>query len=479
MVFSELLHLRAASNPDGISVISGQERLTYAQLLTSALAIASSLPSAPATTPLALTATLSLPFFVVLSGALIAEVPVLLEHPHETAERRDLLRKTARVGGVMRLSDECPLRWWVEPFQSSAQEAESLPSLSTPAILIATSGSSGTPKIIPLMAHHLLESARRVNQRLTVTPDSVWLLSLMPAHIGGFSIVARALVAGCALVIPPDLKRRHLHQIAQEHRVSHLSLVPSVAQEFLEIGPLPSSLSAILLGGERLTHAQRNTLSSVPECFLSYGATETASCIALARLSEIAHLPDAVGYPLRDTVVTIRNERGDPNPAGEVGMVEISGPTISAAESDPLTGYRIWRSADRGYLSESGLLHILGRADEVIISGGVKIDAHEIVDAAISSTLITEATVIKTSDSRWGERAVLFVTAPETTSAERLSLYLRSRLGGTRAPREIVILTSFPRTAIGKINRARLRLYADGGEDNETRQGLIREHLVR
>jgi O-succinylbenzoic acid--CoA ligase len=308
----------------------------------------------------------------------------------------------------------------------------------------------------------------------------VWLLSLMPAHIGGLSIIVRAAVAGCAVVIPPDLKRPLLHQISHEHAVTHLSLVPSVAEEFIKIGPIPESLQALLLGGERITTAQRRALASLPECYLSYGATETASCIAVARLAEIWDIPDSVGFPISDTNIQIRDERGELCSTNEPGIVEISGPTISGEKYDSHSGHQIWRSTDRGYIDNSGMLHILGRTDEVIISGGVKISANEIVDAAIATNLVTEAAVIKSPDNQWGEKAILFATAPTTTSAKTLYEELRKSLGAPRAPREIIILFSFPRTAIGKIDRSELKLYgADLTLKDGTFSPLIRQKFLR
>ena len=308
----------------------------------------------------------------------------------------------------------------------------------------------------------------------------MWLLSLIPAHIGGLSIIVRAAVAGCAVVIPPDLKRPLLHQISHEHAVTHLSLVPSVAEEFIKIGPMPQSLQALLLGGERTTTAQRRALASLPECYLSYGATETASCIAVARLAEIWNIPDSVGFPLSGTNIQIRDARGELCSTNEPGIVEISGPTISGEQCDWDSANRVWRSADLGYLDNLGLLHILGRTDEVIISGGVKISANEIVDAAIGTNLVTEAAVVKAPDNQWGEKAILFATAPTTTSAKTLYEELRKILGAPRAPREIIILVSFPRTAIGKIDRSTLKLYgADLTREDGTFSTLVSEKFLR
>lgn len=484
----DLLNHRAMNEPDRLAVIAPDRSLTYGELVQRAGVIAADLhdsaiisrlttsSSAPLP-PFALTAELSLSFVEAWWGAILAKLPLLLQHPHDPPERRILQQRLGGVAGCLLMSrNNGRERWSCEPDESAAHSP-------TDAVaLIATSGSSGQPKIIPIREQQLIESARRVNDRLVVDNTARWMLSLMPSHIGGVSILMRALVAGCPVVIPDNLKRTTLHQVATAHRVSHLSLVPSVAEEFIAVGPLPPSLRVILLGGERITRAQRKALAAVPACYLSYGATETASCIAVAHLREVIDLPDAVGRPLPDTRIQIIGESGEPCSVGELGTVEISGPTVTTVGS-PSRGdktFPTWRSTDQGFLDGTGILHILGRLDDVIISGGIKISAGEILEAALATKLVEHAAVVKAPDPRWGEHAVLFVTAPPTTIGSALSEVLRDRLGSARAPREIVILTEFPRTAIGKIDRAFLTEYANSTtKDLSLLSGFVREHYSR
>lgn len=480
---SQLLHLHAATNPDRVAVVSADGSLTYQELFERATARAQQLRDTTALSPflhvtshppLAITTELTLSFIETWWGAVLAGVPLLLQHPHDPVERQQLQRAQARVAGFVPWS----------PGADSAHYPGELPecSAATPidaAVLIATSGSTGQPKIIPLTENQLLESARRVNDRLSVDTHSRWLLSLMPAHIGGLSIMVRAVVVGCAIVIPDNLKRTTLHRFARDYEVTHLSLVPSVAEEFISVGPLPPSVKVILFGGERITQPQRATLANVPACYLSYGATETASCIALAPLAEIAPLPDAVGTPVADTTIKIITETETDCAVGEIGIVHVTGPTVTTNTSMPIanTTYPTWRSTDRGFLDDNGILHVLGRADDVIVTGGIKVSAQEIIDAALATGLVTEAAVIKTPHPRWGEQPVLIVTTPDTTTTTLLYTALSTRLGKPRTPREIIILREMPRTAIGKVDRAQLREYAlNNAKESSPIHHLVREH---
>lgn len=411
---------------------------------------------------------------------MLAGLPLLLQHPHEPIERRRRQQRVVGVVGEIHVSERVNAERW-------GSESSDLSENTSPdgAIFIPTSGSSGQPKVVPITAYQLIESARRVNERLSVSEKSVWLLSLMPAHIGGLSIIVRAVVAGCTLVIPDDLKRTTLSRIARAQQVSHLSLVPSIAEQFISSGPLPPSLEALLLGGERMTLTQRKKLTTVRACYFSYGATETASCVAVSRLADLEGLPDAVGTPIADTVVKIIGDEEEVLPVGEIGIVEISGPTVVV--QNPTTRcapHPTWRSTDRGFLDPNGILHLIGRADDIINSGGIKVSAHEIIDAALTTGLVEEAAVIKTPDIRWGERAVLFATARESinacelTSAAILLEMLRDHLGRTRIPREIIVLTALPRTSIGKVDRAALSNYAlNADRENSPLHLFVREHL--
>lgn len=489
ITLSHRLEHTATTYPERVAVIVDGRAFTYGELIVRARTIAqwlrnhapysnpiytsSSLPRPP----VAITAELSLSFIETWWGALIAGVPLLMQHPSDPIERRTSQQELAGVFATIHLSraeEGTPLSW--EPLSCPVNKPTDA------AVLIATSGSSGQPKFIPLTGPQLHESAVRVNQRLSVDDESRWLLSLIPSHIGGLSIVVRAAIAGCTLLIPEDLKRTTLHRISQTDAVTHLSLVPSVAEEFVNAGPLPSSLRVILLGGERITERQRKTLATIPACYLSYGATETASCIAVSRLAEIADLADAVGMPIADTSVHIIGEAGMTCSAEEVGIVHVTGPTVTpnTPASATTSPFPTWRSTDCGYLDRAGILHILGRVDDVIVSGGIKVSAQEIVDATLATGLVELAIVVKAPHPRWGEQPILFITAPSTTNASVLSTILKTRLGNVRTPREIVLLDNMPRTAIGKIDRALLTAYTS----NDNKQSspiyhLVREHFTR
>ena len=458
----ELLILRATTDRDRIAVISKTGSVTYHELIARASTLASDLfeggsyngpfplplPSYHPQSPVSVTAEITPSFVELWWASILAGVPLLLHHEGDPPARLARHRAAAGIVGVLSHEENKAPRashWHLEPIEPPHQRPQS-----RAAALIATSGSSGEPKIIEIPSPHLFASAVRVNHRLSVSHDSAWLLSLFPCHIGGLSIIVRAMVAGCALVIPDDLKRSTIHLASSTHKVTHLSLVPSVVEEFLAVGPMPSSVQVILLGGERIPSAKRALLASIPQCVVSYGATETSSCIASARLEEIGKTaPDAVGIPLADTTIRIIDDQGREVPRGEVGTIEVHGPTI-------ITQNGTWRSSDIGFVNTDGCLHVIGRRDDVIISGGMKIRGSEVVDAAISSGLVTDACVLKAPDARWGEQPILFVsglTAPLAT----LTDLLRASLGSHRTPRQIEVVESLPRTAIGKIDREALR----------------------
>lgn len=477
----ELLTIRATTEADRIAVISDRESISYRELITRSSRLAremfgssfsagdrGSLSPLHPQVPLSVTAEISSSFVELWWAAILARVPLLLHHTGDPPARLARYQATAGIGGALSYEGEGGTsggKWHLQPIE---QPSQTLPSRAS--ALIATSGSSGEPKIIAIPSTHLFASAMRVNDRLSVSHDSAWLLSLFPCHIGGLSIIVRAMVAGCALVIPDDLKRSTIHRAAITHQVTHLSLVPSVVEEFLAVGPMPTSVRVLLLGGERIPTTKRAMLASIPQCVVSYGATETSSCIISARLVDLAETaPDAVGTPLANTTIRIIDEQGQEVPPGEIGTLEVHGPTIieksdrdvsravggATSPAGDSSDYGTWRSSDLGFVDSHGCLHVIGRCDDVIISGGVNIRGSEVADTALSSGLVEEAYVVKAPDPRWGEQPILFVSGLKGSLAT-LSDVLRGSLGAHRTPRHIEVVESLPRTAIGKIDREAL-----------------------
>lgn len=352
------------------------------------------------------------------------------------------------------------------------------------ALVLRTSGSTGLPREVALGAEALVASARATHERLG--GDAQWLLTLPPTHVAGLQVVLRSVVAGTDLVAADldapfsaagfaaaaarmDGVRRYVSLVpTQLHRLVHAQ---GTADGEAALDAL-RSFDAILVGGAAtspsLLAAARGTGAAV---VTTYGMTETSGgCVydgvALA------------GVRVR----TVDGSSGQELPTAATGVVEISGPvlatgylgdealTASTFRTDP-DGSRWLRTSDLGSLSPDGVLTVLGRADDVIVTGGVNV-APAAVEAVLSGVLagVGEVCVVGVPDREWGQRvvAVVEVRHPaeggdgaevgDRPAADDLLARARhavaTTLGPPAAPRDLLVVGDLPRRGPGKIDRA-------------------------
>jgi O-succinylbenzoic acid--CoA ligase len=416
-----------------------------------------------------------------LWAASIIRTPLFLQNRNDSYQQQ--LKQHTAVGSIGTLFFRSD-KWTLDPLDNHEIGRQVAAAVnyknSQAAFFISTSGSAGIPKIVCVGANQLIESAKRVNTKVSLHQSSRWMLSLLPCHIGGLSIIVRCIEAGATLIVPTNQKRATLYKECSDLEATHISLVPSIADEFISYGNLPDSLKCILLGGEKLNYTHRIKFSTIPQFFISYGSTETSSCIAVSRLNEVSDAANCVGNVIEDTTVKIRDASGKKCDIYQEGLIEISGPTINKVFKSSEVGHTrlrgnsdilfesdsknnlTWYSNDLGYLDEFGRLHVLGRSDDIIISGGVKISSDEIVETTLQHFPILEAAVTKVTDEHWGERPFLFIAENKSVKGNLLYAKLREILGPFKAPRDIVIIREMPRTTIGKINHSVLKDLAFG-----------------
>ena len=297
--------------------------------------------------------------------------------------------------------------------QVSLRVAE-LPQEPPQGTLIFTSGSGGKPKavVISVGAHRV--SAEAVNRALDLRAGDRWLLCLPMDHVGGIAIVSRCLTAGATIVLGPS---RPTSQTFARHEVTHASLVPTQLGTLLAesaIGPNPE-LRAILLGGAALPGElwQQARANGWP-VRASYGATEMASTIAIADLDS----------PHRARVLPHCELR-----IADQGEIQLRGPSCLAgyAESEglrlPFTEDGWFGTRDRGQLDAQGYLQVLGRLDQMFISGGENVHPEEIEAALLALPGMRCACVVPVNDAEFGQRPVAFIN-PEPADFAALELSL-------------------------------------------------------
>ncbi len=297
-----------------------------------------------------------------------------------------------------------------------------------PYITAHTSGSTGVPKEIRLEKSFVAESARRTNRFFGA--DSSWRFHspLAADYIAGKMMLVRALEAG-AKFSWEEPSNRPLPAFGSGERIDLLAVVPSQLKYLAESESGLPDIRHIIVGGSAVDpELERKVIKEHPEweVYATYGMTETASHIALRRF-------------------------------GESGFEPLPGIGIALDSRNCLTiniGKDSFATNDLAEITGDGRFHILGRADNVIITGGKKVQPEEI-EAALRSHFGSDAFLITSRpDPKWTQRIVLLTEAPAALKPaiaeffNSFEPYLR--------PKEINFVESLERTASGKIKRTKL-----------------------
>jgi o-succinylbenzoate---CoA ligase len=343
------------------------------------------------------------------------------------------------------------------------------------ALLVETSGSAGVPRAVMLTAQNLRSSAALVNRYLVLGAGDCWLCCLPLRHIGGLTIPYRCALAGAAVVLRQGFQAVEVAGDLERHGVTHVSLVPPMLARLLALGrPPPPQLRVVLVGGQSLSPslAQR-ALETGWSLRVTYGMTETASQVACSEALVAAPEGGAVGRPLPGV------ELDCPDCPGPPGVLRVRGPQVMAGYANPARhpGQGLedgWlRTSDLACLDPDGVLRIFGRADEVVVTGGVKVHPGKVEARLARAPGVGELAVAGVADPVWGRRLVALYTGP--ASPADLDAWCRRHLSGPERPRGFARLPELPTLDSGKWDRRRLQELAAGalgaesiGEENSS-----------
>ena len=294
------------------------------------------------------------------------------------------------------------------------------------ALVIASSGSTGSPKGIIHTHSSLLAGAQASAARLQLTSDDHWLVCIPVSHVGGFSVIARALHTSAALTLHPAFDAVAVQEAAR-NGATHTSLVATA------LSRIDTSLfKSILLGG---SSAPANLSSNV---ITTYGMTETGGGVVYN------------GLPLENVEVKIVK-----------GEILLRCPMLMRAYCDDQTiptedGW--YATSDMGEIDENGKLSVHGRRSDMIITGGENVWPSVVEHSMSSHPMIDQVVVRGTPDTTWGQRVVAYVVLNDSAQTSDASLlsdlrdHVKQSLPAFYAPQQIVVLAEIPRTSLGKVD---------------------------
>lgn len=312
---------------------------------------------------------------------------------------------------------------------------------------VQTSGSTGTPKMMQVSKQGMMNSACRTCRFLGLHEGDSLLLSMNLKYIGAQMMIVRALVAG----LDVRLREPAAHPLATlEQSVDFLSMVPMQLASSLQKGSERKLLNAarvVLVGGgavDRLLEEELQTLAC--KVYSTYGMTETLSHIAMRCLngperSERYYPLEGVGLSLSDRETLV------------IDVPDICGESLE--------------TNDRAVIYPDGSFVIKGRADNVINSGGIKIQIEE-DEARLQGVLPFPFVLTSVSDIFYGEKVVLLAECKEDQFKEKSWFtILKEVLPQYHAPRDIFFINSIPRTENGKVDRKACKLLAQKQADTK------------
>jgi o-succinylbenzoate---CoA ligase len=307
--------------------------------------------------------------------------------------------------------------------------------------VIHTSGSGGRPKPVELTYGNHLWNAIGSGVRIGVAPTDMWLCCLPLHHIGGLAIVLRSALYRTAIVVEP-FDPAAIAERLTAHPVTIISLVPTMLARLLEAGADLGALRCVLLGGGPApAKLVDRALGAGVRVTPTYGLTEAASQVTTMPPGEADRRPGSTGPPILTTELQI-----------EDGLICVRGPSVAQGEVDE-DGWL--RTSDLGRLDEDGYLYVLGRKDEVIVSGGENVSPEEVERVLLEHPRVADAGVTGVDDPEWQQAVVASVVVVDGAELreDEVRDFCRERLAGFKVPKSIAFVPELPRNEQGKLLR--------------------------
>ncbi|MGH8776341.1 MAG: AMP-binding protein [Jiangellaceae bacterium] len=336
-------------------------------------------------------------------------------------------------------------------------------------LVVLTSGTTGTPKGAPRESAQL-----RMGLPVTTLLAALRLRSgepmvIQPPLVHGFGLgfLAAALTLGCPAILRGRYEPQTALAMVEEHRASVLVCVPIILHRIMQLSSTiraaheTSSLRAIVSGAAPLrVDLSRQVMAEFGDILFDlYGTTE-AGWATLATPDDLRRAPGTVGRPAHGVAVAVLDDDGAPLEPRRVGHVYVGSRLVfhgyTGGGGRTVVG-GLMSTGDLGRLDPDGRLFVLGRADDMIVSGGENVHPREVEDLLAGHPAVADVTVFGTPDPEFGQRLAAKVVraAGAAVSSADLAAYVGRTLGRNKVPRDVEFVTALERTGSGKVRRLR------------------------
>ncbi|WP_151445772.1 class I adenylate-forming enzyme family protein [Lacisediminimonas profundi] len=343
------------------------------------------------------------------------------------------------------------------------------------AIILYTGGTTGRGKGVRLSHRNVMSNALQLSRVINPDEYDIYLHVSPMFHSTDLKATVVTMFGG-GHVYHKEFSVDAVLQSVERHRVSILSLVPTMIVRVLKEGRLDQyDLSALRLVSYGTSPIGEGTLRAAMAAFphagfhQCYGLTEASPLLAL--LDEPAHrralqdkpeLLRAAGRPLPGVDMRFLDDNGQEVPRGEIGEIVVRGPQVSKGywnrPEDNASAFRDgwFHTGDVGRLDEDGYLYVLDRKKDMVITGGENVYTREVENVLHQHPDVADVAVVGVPDEKFGEAllaAIVLRAGREAPPEQALIEFCRSQLGGFKIPRRYLFVDQFPRTTMGKIRK--------------------------
>ena len=348
----------------------------------------------------------------------------------------------AEAGELLRLARPTVLISGTGSEFSGRRLEDGVPAAPGVVLVVHTSGTAGMPKLVQFERRAIDAAVAASAFALEATPRDRWICCLPLAHVGGMLVLLRGVLLDAPVSVHPTFEPR---LIGAERNASFISVVPTMLARLLDAAVDLTGFRGILVGGAHLSPEIRERADRAAAPVIeTYGLTESCGGLVYNGLA----LP---GVEMRI----------NPN-----GGIELRGPMLmlgyrfdDAATSAAFTGDGWLKPGDAGEIDAEGRLHVVGRIDDLINTGGEKVWPHEVEVVLREHPKVSEVGVGARLDLACGQRVVASVVPvdpAEPPSLDELRAFAAARIARHKVPRELVLVDQLQRTFSGKLRRAAL-----------------------